>query len=124
MKRDVGALEGKTFDLLVVGGGILGATTAWDAAQRGLSVALIEAADFGGGASWNSLKTIHGGLRHLQRLDLAGLREAARERQAPLTIAPRPRGPPRCLAPAGPGPAPGRPPPPPGGGAPGIRTPA
>ena len=40
---------------------------AYDAAQRGLSVALVEAADFGSGVSWNSLKTIHGGLRHLQR---------------------------------------------------------
>src|SRR5580765_5077678 len=88
MKRDVGALEGKTFDLLVIGGGILGATTAWDAAQRGLSVALVEAGDFGSGTSWNSLKTIHGGLRHLQRADLAGLRESVRERRALLEIAP------------------------------------
>jgi glycerol-3-phosphate dehydrogenase len=87
VKRDVGALEGKTFDLLVIGGGILGATTAWDAAQRGLSVALIEAGDFGGGTSWNSLKTIHGGLRHLQKLDLGGLREGVRERRALLRIA-------------------------------------
>jgi glycerol-3-phosphate dehydrogenase len=72
----------------VIGGGILGATTAWDAAQRGLSVALVEAGDFGSGTSWNSLKTIHGGLRHLQKLDLAGLREGVRERRALLRIAP------------------------------------
>jgi glycerol-3-phosphate dehydrogenase len=88
MQRDVGALEDRTFDLLVIGGGILGATTAWDAAQRGLSVALVEAGDFGGGTSWNSLKTIHGGLRHLQHLDIAGLREGVRERRALLRIAP------------------------------------
>jgi glycerol-3-phosphate dehydrogenase len=53
-----------------------------------LAVALLDAGDFGGGTSWNSLKTVHGGLRHLQRLDLAGLRESARERTALLRIAP------------------------------------
>jgi glycerol-3-phosphate dehydrogenase len=85
----VGALSARVHDLLVVGGGIHGAAAAWDAAQRGLDVALVEAADFGAGASWNSLKTVHGGLRHLQRLDLRGLRESARERRALLGIAPR-----------------------------------
>jgi glycerol-3-phosphate dehydrogenase len=63
-------------------------------------VALVEASDFGGGASWNSLKTIHGGLRHLQRLDVAGLRESARERRALLTIAPQLVRPLAFLAPA------------------------
>jgi glycerol-3-phosphate dehydrogenase len=51
-------------------------------------VALVEAADFGAGTSWNSLKTIHGGLRHLQRADLSSLRESTRERAAWLRIAP------------------------------------
>ena len=88
MKRDLGALVAREHDLLVVGGGIHGAMAAWDAAQRGLSVALVEAADFGAGASWNSLKTVHGGLRHLQRADVFGLRESARERRALLRIAP------------------------------------
>ncbi len=89
MKRSVDALAEREHDLLIVGGGIHGAAAAWDAAQRGLQVALVEAGDFGSGASWNSLKTIHGGLRHLQRLDLAGLRDSARERRALLRIAPR-----------------------------------
>jgi glycerol-3-phosphate dehydrogenase len=84
----LGALADREHDLLVVGGGIHGAAAAWDAAQRGLAVALVEAADFGGGTSWNSLKTIHGGLRHLQRADLRSLRESARERSAMLRIAP------------------------------------
>jgi glycerol-3-phosphate dehydrogenase len=88
VKRDLGALTAREHDLLVVGGGIHGAMVAWDAAQRGLSVALVEAADFGAGASWNSLKTVHGGLRHLQRADVLGLRESARERRALLRIAP------------------------------------
>jgi len=74
--------------VLVVGGGVSGAAIAWDAALRGLSVALVEAADFGAGTSWNSLKTIHGGLRHLQRANFAAVRAAARERSAFLRIAP------------------------------------
>ena len=57
--------------MLVVGGGIYGLTIAYDAAQRGLSVALIERDDFGSGASFNHLRTIHGGLRYLQSLDIA-----------------------------------------------------
>jgi glycerol-3-phosphate dehydrogenase len=48
----------------------------------------VEAADFGSGTSWNSLKTIHGGLRHLARADVAALRESARDRTALLRIAP------------------------------------
>ena len=72
MRRDPAALGARQHDVLVIGGGIHGAAVAWDAAQRGLSVALVEAADFGSGTSWNSLKTIHGGLRHLQRADLGG----------------------------------------------------
>ncbi len=88
MKRDPGALTGRVHDLVVVGGGICGAAAAWDAAQRGLQVALVEARDFGSGASWNSLKTIHGGLRHLQRGDLPSLLDSSRERSALLRIAP------------------------------------
>jgi glycerol-3-phosphate dehydrogenase len=88
VKRDLAALTAREHDLLVVGGGIHGAAAAWDAAQRGLAVALVEAGDFGSGTSWNSLKTIHGGLRHLQRADLASLRESTRERAALMRIAP------------------------------------
>ena len=71
-----------------MGGGVHGLFAAYDAAQRGLSVALVEARDFGGGASWNSLKTIHGGLRHLQRLEPGLTRGSMRERRALLSIAP------------------------------------
>ncbi len=88
MKRDLDALTAREHDLVIVGGGIHGAAAAWDAAQRGLTVALVEAHDFGSGVSWNSLKTIHGGIRHLQRADLLGLRESVRERRALLRIAP------------------------------------
>lgn len=88
MKRDFAALASREWDVVVVGAGIHGAAAAWDAAQRGLAVALVEREDFGAGTSWNSLKTIHGGMRHLQRLDVASLRESARERRALLRIAP------------------------------------
>ncbi len=88
MRRDLQALAEREHDLLVVGGGIHGAAAAWDAAQRGLKTALVEARDFGSGASWNSLKTIHGGLRYLQSFDLRRLRESVRERRALLRIAP------------------------------------
>jgi glycerol-3-phosphate dehydrogenase len=88
MKRDLGLLTAREHDLLIVGGGIYGVTAAWDAAQRGLAVALIEAEDFGAGVSWNSLKTIHGGLRHLQRANVLQMRESLRERRALLRIAP------------------------------------
>lgn len=89
MKRDLGRLTGREHDVVVIGGGISGAAVAWDAAERGLRVALLEARDFGSGTSWNSLKTIHGGLRHLQRGDLASHRASTRERSALLRIAPK-----------------------------------
>ena len=88
MTRDLDLLTGRTFDVLVVGGGIYGLTIAYDAAQRGLSVALIERNDFGSGASFNHLRTIHGGLRYLQSMDLRRARESVRERRTTARIAP------------------------------------
>src|SRR6185369_4307370 len=88
MVRDPDRLTGRTFDLLVVGGGIHGLTIACDAAQRGAAVALIERGDFGSGASFNHLRTIHGGLRYLQSLDLKRSRESVRERRTIARIAP------------------------------------
>ncbi len=87
------------YDVAVVGGGIYGATTAWEAASRGLSVILIEAEDFGSGTSANSLKTIHGGLRSLQRFDFPEMREYIRERRALLRIAPHLVAPMQCIMP-------------------------
>lgn len=88
MRRDISRLTGRTFDVLVVGGGIYGLTIACDAAQRGLEVALIEGADFGSGSSFNHLRTIHGGLRYLQTLDVSRSRESIRERRALARVAP------------------------------------
>ena len=75
--------------MLVVGGGIYGLATAYDAAQRGLSVALVERGDFGAATSFNHLKTIHGGLRYLQTADFTRMRESINERRAFARIAPR-----------------------------------
>lgn len=75
--------------MLVVGGGIYGLTIAYDAAQRGLSVALIDRGDFGAATSFNHLKTIHGGLRYLQAADVRRMRESIVERRAFARIAPR-----------------------------------
>jgi glycerol-3-phosphate dehydrogenase len=88
MIRDLGRLTTRTFDVLVVGGGIYGLTIAYDCAQRGLSVALIDRGDFGSGASFNHLRTIHGGLRYLQSLDIGRARESLSERRTLARIAP------------------------------------
>lgn len=88
MRRDLRRLADTAFDLLVVGAGIHGACVAWDASLRGLSVALIEKGDFGGATSANSLKIIHGGLRYLQSLDFARMRQSIEERSTLVRIAP------------------------------------
>jgi glycerol-3-phosphate dehydrogenase len=88
LHRDLRRLTADPFDLLVIGGGIYGLTIACDAAQRGLAVALIEADDFGSGTTFNHLRTIHGGLRYLQTLDVARARESIRERRTLAQIAP------------------------------------
>jgi glycerol-3-phosphate dehydrogenase len=88
MLRNIARLATSRYDLVVVGGGIYGACAAWEGALRGLRVALLEAADFGGATSSNSLRTLHGGLRHLQRLDLKRMRESVRERREWLRLAP------------------------------------
>ena len=67
MRRDISRLADTTFDLLIVGAGIYGACAAWDAALRGLTVAVVDQGDFGAGTSANSLRIVHGGLRYLAR---------------------------------------------------------
>lgn len=88
LKRDTAQLAAQQFDLLIVGAGIYGAALCWEAAHRGLRVAVVDKADFGGATSANSLKVIHGGLRYLQHADLGRARESIGERRALLRIAP------------------------------------
>ncbi|MFQ5648752.1 MAG: FAD-dependent oxidoreductase [bacterium] len=99
MKRDLAQLKGNQFDVLVVGGGIYGVCTAWDAALRGLSVGLIEKDDFGSATSSNSLKIIHGGLRYLQHADFRRMRESITERKILMRIAPHLVHPLACIIP-------------------------
>jgi len=67
-------------DILVVGGGVVGAGTALDAVTRGLTTAIVEARDWASGTSSRSSKLIHGGLRYLEMLDFGLVREALTER--------------------------------------------
>ena len=76
--------------VVVVGAGFYGALAAWDAAQRGLSVAIIDKDDFGAATSFNNLKTLHGGLRSLQAFNFAQMRLFIRERRALARIAAAP----------------------------------
>jgi glycerol-3-phosphate dehydrogenase len=88
MKRDLAQLSNNIFDLCIIGGGIYGACTAWDAVNRGLSVALVDKGDFGHATSANSAKIVHGGFRYLQHGDLVRIRESIKERRTLLRIAP------------------------------------
>lgn len=99
MRRDVSRLESETFDVLIIGGGIHGACIAWDASLRGLRAALVEQRDFASGATGNSLRIAHGGLRAMQQLALGRLRESAREQALLFRIAPTQVQPLPCLIP-------------------------
>ena len=74
------AMASLELDVLVVGGGVVGAGSALDAATRGLTVGLVEARDFASGTSSRSSKLIHGGLRYLEMLDFRLVAEALQER--------------------------------------------
>ncbi|WP_405375220.1 MULTISPECIES: FAD-dependent oxidoreductase [unclassified Microbacterium] len=77
-----------TVDVLIIGGGITGAAIAYEASSRGLSVVLIEKADFGGATSAATGKLIHGGLRYLKNLEIGLVRESLAERRTLSRIAP------------------------------------
>jgi len=92
---NIKALQQDTFDLLIIGGGAMGAGTALDASMRGLKVALIEKEDFASGASSHSTKLLHGGIRYLERLisrldweQYQVIRDSLEERKRLLELAP------------------------------------
>src|SRR5262250_878479 len=78
-------LASETFDVVVIGGGVVGCGAALDAATRGLRVALVEARDLASGTSSRSSKLFHGGLRYLEQLEFGLVREALHERELMLT---------------------------------------
>ncbi len=88
MNRDFTRLDEKSFDVLVCGGGIYGAWTAYDAALRGLKVAIVDQGDWACATSSASSKLIHGGLRYLESLDFRLVKKALRERQMLMKAAP------------------------------------
>jgi glycerol-3-phosphate dehydrogenase len=88
MQRNFNSLKNQSFDVLVCGGGIYGAWTAYDAALRGLKVAIVDKNDWAGATSSASSKLIHGGLRYLETLDFKLVRKSLEERSMLLTTAP------------------------------------
>lgn len=88
MRRDLRRLADEAYDLLIIGAGVYGAAMAWDAAQRGLTVALVDRGDIGAGTSFNNAKTVHGGIRSLQHGQYREMREYLVERRALARIAP------------------------------------
>lgn len=88
MRRDFSKLDGQHFDVLVCGGGIYGAWAAYDAALRGLKVALVDQGDWACATSSASSKLVHGGLRYLESLEFKLVRKTLAERQMLISAAP------------------------------------
>jgi len=84
----VRALADERFDLLIVGGGVVGAGALLDATSRGLKAALVEQRDIASGTSGRSSRLIHGGLRYLEQLHFGLVYEALQERARLLRLAP------------------------------------
>lgn len=81
ISRDVSGAAKSQFDLIIAGGGIYGVMLALEAGIRGKRALLLEKEDFGGATSLNHLRTVHGGLRYLQSLDLPRFSESVSERR-------------------------------------------
>ncbi len=88
MERFISTHKSGVFDLIIIGGGITGASLAYEAETRGLKVALFEKNDFGAATSSATSKLIHGGLRYLKNLEFGLVRESLRERRILSNIAP------------------------------------
>ncbi len=81
-------LAASTFDLVIIGGGVIGAAAARDAALRGLKVAVFDSNDTAAGTSSKSSKLVHGGLRYLEQREFSLVFESVNERRVLLQIAP------------------------------------
>ena len=87
-EADLATLAGETWDVVIVGGGIVGAGALLDAASRGMRAALIEQDDIASGTSSRSSRLIHGGLRYLEQFRFGLVRQALAERSELLRLAP------------------------------------
>lgn len=81
-------LQGRGFDVLVIGGGINGVAIARECARNGKSTLLVEKNDFGSGTTSRSTRIIHGGLRYLEHGEIALVRESLHERERLLSSSP------------------------------------
>ena len=97
--RDIGKNEKENFELIITGGGIYGIMLLLEASRRKIKTLLLEKNDFGGATTLNHLKTVHGGLRYLQSLDLPRFRESVSERKWFLKYFPRYVSPMSCIMP-------------------------
>lgn len=88
MDRFIEKYNNESFDVVIIGGGISGASVAYEAATRGLKVALLEKNDFSWATSAATSKMIHGGLRYLVNGEIGLVRESLRERRVLENIAP------------------------------------
>ncbi len=80
-KNALNRINGNTYDVVIIGGGITGAGIALDAAARGLSTVLVEMQDFAAGTSSRSTKLVHGGLRYLKNFEVKMVADVGRERE-------------------------------------------
>lgn len=87
------------YDVIIIGGGIYGATLLWELTSKGFATVLVEKGDFGSATSANSLKIIHGGLRYLQSMDVKRIRESYNEQKYLLNVAPHLIHPLACIIP-------------------------
>ena len=85
---DVAAVTGETWDVVIVGGGIVGSGALLDAVSRGMRAVLVEQDDIAAGTSSRSSRLIHGGLRYLEQFRFGLVREALAERSRLLALAP------------------------------------
>ena len=99
MKRDPAALAAQTFDVIVIGAGIYGATLTLQLAEAGLRTLVIDQGDFCSATSANSLKILHGGLRYLQHGNIRRMRETIFSRRSLMRCAPHLTQPLACLIP-------------------------
>lgn len=99
MKRDIPALRRQSFDAIVLGAGIYGATLTRNLAESGYRVLVIDKGDFCSATSANSLKILHGGLRYLQHADIKRMRETIVSRRELMRFAPHLVQPLACLIP-------------------------
>lgn len=81
IERNIKSAATKKYDLIIVGAGIYGVALAWSASQMGLQALLVEKDDFGGATTFNHLRTVHGGLRYLQTMDMPRFFESVGERR-------------------------------------------